>query len=263
MENRISKMSNAFTLIELLVVVAIIAMLMAIIFPLLARAMEMGKRANCSGNLKSLSLAWNMFASSNDGKLCSSGTNYNTESWHTNWACDGPDDPFEHNPIGGTEMSIVGSRSDVATLSGEMVSTNESSLWSYLKNIDVYKCPSDASNMVRSYSMAQSMGNSYRSLEQILEATEKIVFIDAKSDFSGLAYRASLLVPPEHYRHTWLVGSFSGSGSATNDTSLRHGGGSNMVFADGHTEFWKWSKPFSDENKAQLMEACKVGRIYE
>lgn len=265
------KISKAFTLVELLVVIAIIATLSAIIFPVLARAREKGKRTLCAANLKNLTLAWNMFASSNDDKICSPGTNYNTESWQTNWACDGPADPFEYNPIGGTEMAIKGTKNNVNSSLGSPVFTNESVLWSYLKKLEVYKCPSDATGMIRSYSIAQSMGTGYRMLDQILEATEKIVFIDATSDFSGLAVAAALLDPPQHYAHTWLVGSFTGRGSSTNDITSRHGGGSNMSFADGHTDFWKWKRPrttqertsYSSEDTDRLINACKVGRVYK
>ena len=57
----------AFTLIELLVVIAIIAVLMAVIMPSLNRAREMGKRAVCMNNTKTLALAWTLYSSENNG----------------------------------------------------------------------------------------------------------------------------------------------------------------------------------------------------
>ena len=61
--------SRGFTLIELLVVIAIIALLMAILIPVLNGAREQGKRAACLHNLKGLGLAWIMYADDNDGRL--------------------------------------------------------------------------------------------------------------------------------------------------------------------------------------------------
>ncbi len=52
-----ARQTSAFTLIELLVVIAIIAILAAILFPVFAQAREKARQASCSSNLKQLSLA--------------------------------------------------------------------------------------------------------------------------------------------------------------------------------------------------------------
>jgi prepilin-type N-terminal cleavage/methylation domain-containing protein len=56
---------KAFTLIELLVVVAIIALLIAILLPALARARELAKRAVCGANLRGLGQSMYVYASDN------------------------------------------------------------------------------------------------------------------------------------------------------------------------------------------------------
>ncbi|MBW8000838.1 MAG: type II secretion system protein [Planctomycetes bacterium] len=58
---------KAFTLIELLVVISIIAMLMAILMPTLARARQQGKNMICLSNLRQMAIAANTYLNDNDG----------------------------------------------------------------------------------------------------------------------------------------------------------------------------------------------------
>lgn len=62
------RQSLGFTLIELLVVIAIIAVLAAILFPVLASARNTAKRTQCSSNLHQLVIAMQMYADENNGR---------------------------------------------------------------------------------------------------------------------------------------------------------------------------------------------------
>jgi prepilin-type N-terminal cleavage/methylation domain-containing protein len=60
---------RGFTLIELLVVIAIIAILAAILFPVFARAREKARQSSCLSNLKQIGLGALMYAQDVDEKL--------------------------------------------------------------------------------------------------------------------------------------------------------------------------------------------------
>ncbi len=61
------KRKKGFTLIELLVVVAIIALLIAILLPSLARAREQAKRSTCASNMKQIYTAMYEYSGDNKG----------------------------------------------------------------------------------------------------------------------------------------------------------------------------------------------------
>jgi len=65
--NLVSRRRRAFTLIEILVVVAIIALLVTILLPSLARAREQSKRAVCASNLHQMGLGCLSYASAHKG----------------------------------------------------------------------------------------------------------------------------------------------------------------------------------------------------
>jgi prepilin-type N-terminal cleavage/methylation domain-containing protein len=58
---QLPRLRRGFTLIELLVVIAIIAILAAMLLPVLGRAKESGKRISCLNNLRQLSLSSQMY----------------------------------------------------------------------------------------------------------------------------------------------------------------------------------------------------------
>ena len=68
-ESRSCGTDSRFTLIELLVVISIISILASLLLPALGRARDLAKRTACAANLRSVSLAFSVYASENDAVI--------------------------------------------------------------------------------------------------------------------------------------------------------------------------------------------------
>src|ERR1700739_1583329 len=74
-----------FTLIELLVVIAIIAILAAILMPVLSKAKMQGWRAQSANNVRNLQIGGNMYANDNNGYLLPNAPYYPSVPGPTAW----------------------------------------------------------------------------------------------------------------------------------------------------------------------------------
>lgn len=107
---RRDSVKRGFTLIELLVVIAIIAILAAILFPVFARARENARKSSCQNNLKQLALGFKQYINDFD----------------------------ERYPL-----VEVTTGPGVGTTTGVPPYGWADGLQPYIKNTQVYQCPSD------------------------------------------------------------------------------------------------------------------------
>ena len=139
--NQRKQRASAFTLIELLVVIAIIAILAAILFPVFAQAREKARQTSCLSNMKQMNLAVMQYVQDYDETLplCEflTGATWSGASVTT------PADVFGHTPTRDCYWS--------------------NSISPYLKNYQVYLCPSAARERsdVFGVTSAQAMGYKY------------------------------------------------------------------------------------------------------
>ena len=223
-QNTVRKIGpSGFTLVELLVVISIISMLMSIMLPGLSRARELAKRVDCLSNLRQLTLAWYFYANDNDDRLCSPDTYWNTTAGSSYWVADGP--PLPSNNVGGTETAI-----------------ERGILWADTgRTPDLYKCKSDASGLLRSYSISNTMGGyahpgvrPFYTLD-VSGSSRKIVFIDAAS-ITGWIDGSFRPIDVSSTTPRWRI-------ENGHNITARHTDGCNMSFADHHCEYWKWKDP--------------------
>lgn len=198
---------RGFTLIELLVVIAIIAVLMAILMPALNRARLQGKRAACMGNLKQLTLAWIMYADENDDKIpYANPTSDGWVEWISNQ--DAPEQQKRAGIRGGT-------------------------LYEYCPNEKSYCCPTGIRGEVVTYAITDAMngysghpwsdGMTFTKRSSIKQGSKRLVFIDE-----------GRLSP-----NSWTI--WYTEPRWWDQITRRHGQGTTLSFADGHSDYYKWS----------------------
>jgi prepilin-type N-terminal cleavage/methylation domain-containing protein/prepilin-type processing-associated H-X9-DG protein len=229
-----SRRLGGFTLIELLVVIAIIGILAALLLPALNKSLEQSRSLACLNNLRQLQLSWLQYADDNDTALPPNNYIY---------------DANNRTPVSqGISWCPSNARIDADTKNLEL-----GVLYPYLKQPNVYRCPSDKSSLedengaplgkprTRSYNMSSAVNcdiaagiiPSYRRYNEITRPTPDrfFVFIDTHED-AILDSHFGLAQPNSEYGKVWW-----------DLPANRHNQGANLSFADGHVEHWKWAWP--------------------
>jgi len=216
---------KGFTLIELLVVIAIIAVLMAILMPALRRASEQGKRAMCIGNLRQLSLAWIMYADENDGKIVSGDAGF------THGSVSNP--PYEIPWVDKCWTSNYQSGAQMPEQT-QIIAIKAGALWEYIKDIDLYRCPTGTRGEMLTYAAMDGVNGRKRT------DTGKLgVFLKKTTDIQGshalrLVFIDEGWVTPDSFATHYVKEQW------WDDPPVRHGDGVTLSFADGHADYYKW-----------------------
>ncbi len=229
-----------FTLIELLVVIAIIAILAALLLPVLAKSKSHALSLACCNHLKQLSTCWHMYASDYADVLPPNNA----------VATIGTGSPL----IRGASWCLGNTRADDNTTNIE-----NGLLFPYNRSVAIYHCPADRSTIedasgkklaqlrTRSYNMCQTVNGwpefdwnnnrwmpSYRRFTQIRQPSPSrlLVFLDVHEDE---IFDSHFGIPTQEFTpnpdNWWDL------------PANRHNQGANLVFADSHAEHFRWKVP--------------------
>ena len=208
------RVEQGFTLIELLVVIAIIAVLAAILFPVFARARESARRTNCISNMRQLGMAIQEYVQDYDELLPAATDGGNGAGLDGGWIYYSV---FPANPT------------------PKAYDVTRGSIFPYVKNAQIYICPTDG--------QGRASGNSYAINDCLVHRTStgintgmSLATFDAPASWMLLGEEA-----PEG-------GFFPGDGSTDdgyfnlevgNIFTERHYDGSNLTFLDGHSKGYR------------------------
>ncbi len=256
----IRDLQSAFTLVELLVVIAIIAILAALLMPVLHSAQLKAQRVQCMDNMRQLGYAWIMYPDDCGGKLV---PNVSTSSgaWQTGPSWDGL----------ANYMAADANPTTTVTNGPGLVADHQGLFGNYVgKTCAVFKCPGDTvpgpfGQRVRSYSM-NSMMNGWSSESEYLNGntTDGNGNITSGSGPRGsvTSYRlyqavSQMLFPGPV--DLWVM--IDEHGDSINDgffwvnlldsntqwedvPASYHGESTSLAFGDGHAETRVWSDPW-------------------
>jgi prepilin-type N-terminal cleavage/methylation domain-containing protein/prepilin-type processing-associated H-X9-DG protein len=238
---------DGFTLVELLVVISIIALLMAVLMPALAKAREQGKRVNCMSNLKQLTLGWLTYTEANNDKIVNgapqgSGTCLDCPAGPGNTtAAVAPTNPSDEHY---RELPWIGNAYGAIDDCYKKCAITTGALWRYVKNDKIYRCPTGNKGELITYTavdgvngLTASRGTGastalLKNRNQIKRTATQLVYVD-EGKVTPDSYAVNIDKP------LWF-----------DPPMVRHSNGTVVSFADGHSECWKWkSKKTMDFGK--------------
>jgi len=196
---------RGFTLIELLVVIAIIAILAAILFPVFAKAREKARTTSCLNNLKQLNLGFIQYVQDYDEKYPGAAP-LNAQALF--------------GSIYGHWLLPMANNSNLSTANPWPNGESGGAIYPYVKNVQVYICPSDTGGQARGDSYAINSNMNWILLAAI---TSPAITPTLVCEGTG--------VTDGGVNDGWFAGN-------SDQPSIVHNGGCNISFVDGHAKWF-------------------------
>jgi len=259
---------RAFTLIELLVVIAVIAILMAILMPALNRAREQARRVVCEANLKTLTLAWLMYADENDGKIVNGagGYHYTKGGMTYDGAANGIVERAWVGKGWGANWDNPNAASTGLTDAQKRQAIHDGALWSVARDEGCYRCPTGRRGEFVTYSIVDAMNGLYAGRGGVVvnesvnhpyavgrRVGKTVLWIKRLSEITSPAPAERMVFIDEGAMTPDSFAVHYNPGPWWDDPPVRHGDGTTVSWADGHATHLKW----------RAAETIEYGRKYQ
>ena len=222
---------RAFTLIEILVVIAIIGILSAILFPVLSRARENGRKTACLSNMKQLGLAFQQYSQDSRGKLPLAA---NFQAWQAGYG------HWVTGTAGDSEsLALPESNGDYPYNTGKQADVTKGALYPYVKNESVYICPSNRDGREKRLTYSMNCAVSGLSTIKIISPGDIVLLVDEQYATDG---------------YFWA----NDAAASTDKLTQQHNGGGNLLFADGHAKFFTFESLILDKNPKGLENKARL-----
>ena len=243
---------KGFTLIELLVVISIIALLLAILMPALAKVKLKAASVVCLTNVKNLSLGWFMYQENSDGWIMGCNMNATLNGTRVGWI---------GAPRNESGTTLTYWSTSPVTDEDEIRGIKWGVLWPYVEAPDAFNCPVDKVKSLYDggeklvtyavpYALNSSPGSSttpqIRKYGQLSRPSSRYIFVETAETRNYTLLGHWVFATPE----------------TTNDSSygwwgpmaVNHGDSSTLGFADGHSENHVWRDSYTKERVEKLIK---------
>jgi prepilin-type N-terminal cleavage/methylation domain-containing protein/prepilin-type processing-associated H-X9-DG protein len=199
---------QGFTLLELLIVIAIITLLAAILFPAFAQAREKARQTHCLNNMRQLETAFAIYLQDYDGTLPGAGS--------------------------AKSLSRVGHWVPAAPVSlTQPCHVEQGAIYPYLRNPQVYVCPSDANGQVKRLSYSMNDRLDFLSAALIDDSSKTVLLVDEQNGLDDGSITAMHI-----YSYCTQTTCYYIPVPGPDYPTTVHTGGAVFGFLDGHAK-WK------------------------
>jgi prepilin-type N-terminal cleavage/methylation domain-containing protein/prepilin-type processing-associated H-X9-DG protein len=230
LSNSLSRRRRAFTLVELLLVVAVLALLISLRLPALARATDQTKRSQCASNLRQFNLAMLIYANDNNDRFPTNSGAY--------WA-------WDTSPNIGTFVETTGSKWTVMYCPGTAPRFDDTDNWNFYNYaIPNYRVLGYATTLPGNPSVA--LTNINPTLNPVPVQVSFGIYLNPLASQRVLLADVAISVPGQNdpaLRYTYNFTDIQGGYYSAHTSSHLAGHfpiGGNLGMLDGHVEWRKF-----------------------